>query len=412
MYKSGIANSDLSEAEAYNAIVDLSARQVMAASVLAAPPYQKPLGNTELEPLLFMKEISSDGNMNTMDVLYPTSPFFLYTNPDLLRFALQPLYEMRENSFYPNDYTMHDLGGNFPNATGHLKGDDEYMPVEECGNLILMSYAYYKFSGDISWLRSHYKTLTDSAQYLLDFSLLPASQMSTDDFNGELANQTNLAIKGIIALQAMSSVAIVVENLENASMYAAKAKEYYVGWEELSVEPSRQHTVLSYQWTSSWGLLYNIYFDKLLNIGIVNESIYNMQSDWYAKVSQVFGVPLDSRKTQTKSDWQIWAAATSSSNTREMIIRSMATWLDSTASTDPFPDRYETFGNGQNIGFKARPVVGGHFALLALAKSGQRANAEGGVMNGSRFSRSGDGFLQVKPVSKFSKPLKWFELPS
>jgi len=43
------------------------------------------------------------------------------------------------------NYYMHDLGTNFPNATGHVEGNDEYMPVNESGNMILMTYAYYKY---------------------------------------------------------------------------------------------------------------------------------------------------------------------------------------------------------------------------------------------------------------------------
>lgn len=278
---------------------------------------------------------------------------------------------------------MHDLGSSFPNATGHVRGDDEYMPVEECGDIILMSYGYYKFSGDATWLHIHYETLREYAQYLIEFALMPQLQMSTDDFNGELANQTNLAIKGIIALRAMSSVAEVAARADDAALYASKAREYYLGWEDLAIEPSGQHTMLSYQWASSWGLLYNTYFDKLLHLDVVSDSVYRMQSDWYAKVSQIYGVPLDNRNTETKSDWQIWAAATSSPTTREGIIRSMAHWLNHTSSVDAFSDRYETFGTGTSIGFKARPVVGGHFALLALAKSDQMPVVAGRNMNGT-----------------------------
>ena len=89
------------------------------------------------------------GNVNTLDVLFPASPFFLYANPEMIKYALQPIFEFQQANFYPNGWTMHDLGSNFPNATGHVRGDDEAMPVEESGNLILMSYAYYKFTGNV-----------------------------------------------------------------------------------------------------------------------------------------------------------------------------------------------------------------------------------------------------------------------
>ena len=177
---SGIAIPDVSEAESYYSIVALAARQVMGAYVLAIPPALDCSNDTDLSsPFVFQKEISSDGNVNTVDVMYPAMPFFLYANPDLLRYNLNPLYQNQESGFYPNGYSMHDLGTNFPNATGHVEGNDEYMPVEESGNMILMTYAYYKFSGDASYLHQHYSKMFQWAQYLLEFSLIPNNQLST-----------------------------------------------------------------------------------------------------------------------------------------------------------------------------------------------------------------------------------------
>ncbi len=88
-----------------------------------------------------MKEISSDGNFQTVDVIFPAFPFFLYTNPKWLSYLLEPLLEHQLSGQYPNDYSMHDLGSHFPNATGHRDGNDEYMPVEECGNMLIMGLA-------------------------------------------------------------------------------------------------------------------------------------------------------------------------------------------------------------------------------------------------------------------------------
>jgi hypothetical protein len=60
----------ISEADAYCSVVALSARQVMGAYVLAIPPASNALTNQNTsEPLMFQKEISSDGNANTVDVM-------------------------------------------------------------------------------------------------------------------------------------------------------------------------------------------------------------------------------------------------------------------------------------------------------------------------------------------------------
>ena len=116
----------------YVDIVALSARQVMGATSFSG---------TQENPLLFLKEISSNGNSQTVDVIFPAFPFFLYTQPRWLAYLLEPLLEHQLSGQYPNKYSMHDLGAHFPNLTGHADGRDEYMPVEECGDMLIMGLA-------------------------------------------------------------------------------------------------------------------------------------------------------------------------------------------------------------------------------------------------------------------------------
>ena len=92
-YASGSSN--------YADIVALSARQVMGATSFSGTPEN---------PILFLKEISSNGNSQTIDVIFPAFPFFLYTNPRWLAYMLEPLLEHMLSGQYPNKYAMHDLG--------------------------------------------------------------------------------------------------------------------------------------------------------------------------------------------------------------------------------------------------------------------------------------------------------------
>lgn len=133
-----------SGSEDYVDIVALSARQVIGSTTFSGTPDN---------PILFLKEISSNGNFQTVDVIFPSFPFFLYTNPRWLGYLLEPLLEHMLSGQYPNRYTMHDLGYHFPNATGHADGNDEYMPVEECGDILIMGLALInslKYSTDTS----------------------------------------------------------------------------------------------------------------------------------------------------------------------------------------------------------------------------------------------------------------------
>jgi hypothetical protein len=62
------------------------------------------------------------------------------------------------------------------------------MPVEECGDMIIMTLAYAQRAFDTSYLEQHYDILKQWTSYLIEDALIPANQLSTDDFQGQLAN--------------------------------------------------------------------------------------------------------------------------------------------------------------------------------------------------------------------------------
>ncbi|KAL3453954.1 hypothetical protein BJX65DRAFT_301757 [Aspergillus insuetus] len=358
-----IAQDSLAAAgQDYLTITSLSTRQAFAATQLT--------GTIE-SPYIFMKEISSNGNMNTVDVIFPAHPIFLYTNPELLKLLLRPHFEIQESGHYPNSYAMHDIGSHYPNATGHPNGNDEPMPLEECGNMVIMALAYAQKSRDTEYLEQHYDKLRAWTNYLIDDALYPANQISTDDFAGPLANQTNLALKGIIGIEAMSVIAELTGHSEDASNLTAYAHDYIDRWQSLGIAHSaaQPHTTLSYGSDDSHGLLYNLYSDRELGLNLVPQSVYDMQSDFYPTVQQTFGVPLDTRHQYTKGDWELFTAAVASTSTRDMFIKPLAEWINQTPTNRALTDLYDTVtGDYPQITFIARPVMGGAFALLLLTE--------------------------------------------
>ena len=159
---------------------------------IASLAVRQAFGGTQLcgttdTPYLFLKEISSDGNAQTVDVIFPFHPILLYSNPTLLRYLLDPLFINQEAGQYPNMYSMHDLGSHYPNATGHMDGKDEQQPLEECGNMLIMTLAYAQRANDTAYLSQHYALLDQWTQYLIEEAMIPANQISTDDFAGALA---------------------------------------------------------------------------------------------------------------------------------------------------------------------------------------------------------------------------------
>ncbi|RYP78349.1 hypothetical protein DL771_000534 [Monosporascus sp. 5C6A] len=361
-----IATNSLAAAgQDYLTITSLSVRQTFGALQFTG---------TADDPVVFLKEISSNSDIQTVDVIFPAIPLLLYLNPQLVQYLLKPLFLNQENGHYPKRSAIHDLGI-FPLAKGYPDGNDEPMPLEECGNMIIMVLAYAQRTGDVDYLEAHYPILKQWAGFLVDESLIPAHQLSTDDFAGMLANQTNLALKGIIGLRAMSEIADLTGHTEDAASFGDTARSYIDQWQDLGINKAADlpHTTLSYGDESSHGLLYNLYANSLLGFGydFVPKSVYDWQSAFYPTVALKYGVPLDTRHTWTKTDWIMWTAAIASEDTRNTFIRLLARWISETTTHMAFTDLYDAAtGDYPSAGlrFTARPVVGGHFALLVLPK--------------------------------------------
>jgi hypothetical protein len=82
-------------------------------------------------------------------------------------------------------------------------------------------------------------------------------------------------------------------------------------------------------------------------------------------LSDKFGVPLDTRHTYTKTDWEVWTAGiVTDQGLRDTFISSLKAYLSNGLNNQAFPDLYDTI-TGVALGFRARPVVGGHLALVS-----------------------------------------------
>ncbi|KAJ9156616.1 Glutaminase-like protein [Pleurostoma richardsiae] len=346
--------------EDYATITTLAVRQTFGGLAVATGPNQD---------YIFLKEISSNSDIQTVDVIFPAFPILLYLNATWGKLLLDPLYENQENGKYPNKWAMHDLG-TFPNAVGYPGGNDEPMPLEECANMIIMTLAYVQRGGSKSYLSEHWDLLRQWALFLVEESLVPADQLSTDDFAGTLANQTNLALKGIIALKAMAAIANMTGRPDDDG-FGTRADSYLASWRDLGINGAADppHATLSYGDPDSHGLLYNLYADQLLGLGLVGEDVYAMQSDFYPTVARRYGVPLDTRHTWAKSDWAMFAAAAAGAETRDMLVSRLRLWLGAGATDRAMTDLFDAETGGYPEGgpvFAARPVMGGVFALLAL----------------------------------------------
>ncbi|MER6978938.1 glutaminase family protein [Streptomyces carpinensis] len=344
----------------YAALCALSLRQAYAGTELVS---------RKGKPWAFLKEISSDGNVSTIDVTYPAMPVFLYLDPQYLGLILEPLFDYSENGGWPKKFAEHDLGSSYPNATGHNDGNEEDMPVEESANMLLMTAAYLARSSSATaraFASAHYTILKQWADYLVDNALDPGYQNQTDDFTGFIAHSANLALKGILAIGAMGKIATAAGNSSDADHYAGIAQDYIGQWVDKAQDTERDHLKLAYDQPGTWSLKYNGYPDVLLGLNLVPREVAQKEGDWYLSQANQFGIPLDVRHSYTKGDWEMWTAAWLHDHpVSHLLVSALYQFANTSPSRAPFTDWYDTTANTQS-GFQARPVVGGVFALLSL----------------------------------------------
>ena len=350
----------------YAGLVALALRQAYGGTELVVGPTGKPWA--------FLKEISSDGNVSTVDVLFPASPAWIYTDPGYLALLIEPLLSYAESGLWPQTFAPHDLGSSYPVASGHNDGGGENMPMEETGNMLIMSAAYVQRdpSGAAAFATAHYTILKQWADYLVANLPDPGYQNQTDDFAGPIAHSVNLAIKGIIGVAAFSVIATAAGNTADAASYKAKAASFIPYWSSNAQDPSAAHLDLTYSGSGggdgTWGTTYNCFADRMLGTGLVPESVAAEQAAWYPTVSNLFGLPLQVPHSYAKSDWAMFTAAwLSGYPVSKQLIEQVYTYANTTPSRVPFSDLYDTI-TGDQVGFQARPVQGGMFALLTLQR--------------------------------------------
>ena len=158
----------------YAEIATLAFRQAIAAHKLVE--------DIDGTPFFMPKENFSNGSISTIDVIYPSAPMFLLLNPKLVEAQLEPVLRYAGMTRWKFPFAPHDLGV-YPLANGQLYGggeetEEDQMPVEESGNVILLVAAIAKAEGNPKFAQRYWPLLTKWAGYLLERGFDPENQLS------------------------------------------------------------------------------------------------------------------------------------------------------------------------------------------------------------------------------------------
>jgi hypothetical protein len=335
----------------YAELISLVYRQSIAAHKLVK--------DKEGNLLFFSKENNSNGSIGTVDITYPSSPLYLIYNPDLVKGMLNPIFYYSESGRWTKPFAAHDVG-TYPIATGQTYGED--MPIEESGNVLILTAAIAEIEGNADYAAQHWETLTIWTEYLKEYGLDPENQLCTDDFAGHLAHNTNLSIKAIMGIASYGKLAGMLGKTDVAEEYMQIAKEMATQWETMADDGD--HYRLTFDRPGTWSQKYNIVWDKLLGFNIFEPKIIEKEMALYKTLQNEYGLPLDNRATYTKTDWIMWTATLSgNSDDFDALIDPVYKYANETKSRVPISDWHDT-KTAERMNFKARSVVGGYYMKL------------------------------------------------
>jgi hypothetical protein len=335
----------------------------------------------------FQKEISSDGDMSTLDVIFPSAPQHIFLSGG------EPLRMLLENPFFimaglspvhfDQECALHSLG-KWPTVDPGNGGCG--MPMESTGDALLMAAAVTMAKNDSAWVQPYMPTLRRFATYCAQSLPFPAPQDMTDDFSHAPGNLTNLAIKCILGIGAQGYLEASSGNTTGAQAQFAIAQSFGAGFAELGfieTDPA-PHFKFIYNntpaiWDTSYGLMYNAAWARMLGLEWLVPNFYPLFTQHFdflatVTVNATWCPALSSIEHDSKWDWLVHTASLMYSNSSQPtswstgVFDQLFFFANTTSSKFPLTDHPECTGPFPPVAAadRARPVLGAFFFPLLI----------------------------------------------
>jgi hypothetical protein len=346
--------------EKYERICTLAYRQMLAANAICDDGHG--------QPLMFPKENFSNGCISTVDVIYPEAPFLLLFSPALTKASIVPVMDYARTSRWKFKFAPHDLG-TYPHATGQVYGggeatEDDQMPVEETGNLLIIMAGLQQVAPDKAFLQTYMPLMKQWADYLVQNGLDPANQLCTSDMFGHLAHNADLSVKAIVGIGAYAYLADQMGDAAEGAKYRSIAADYASKWVRMAADNG--HTRLAFDQAGTWAMKHNMVWDRVLGLGLFPKSVGDAEVAWYKNVQGQYGLSCDNRTRQSLIDWAVWSISLAGNKDDwNSLIDPIYKYVNETPDRVPMSDWFDV-SNGRRVGFQARSVVGGVFMKMLL----------------------------------------------
>ena len=350
--------ADLRQAggEKYARLAALAYRQTLAAHKLVA--------DADGTALFFPKENFSNGCIATVDVIYPSSPFTLLFNPRLLRAQLQPVLDYARMGRWRWPFAPHDLG-TYPQANGQVYGggertEENQMPVEESGNMLIMLAALAKVEGNADLRR---KVLAGADQV----GRVPereGARSREPALHGRLRRPPGAQRQSLDQSDPGAGLVRHARRHDGANRTpppntAAPRRSSPSKWMELADDGD--HYRLAFDKPGTWSQKYNLVWDKLLGLNLFPPEVARKEIAFYLTKQNQYGLPLDNRRTYTKLDWILWTATLAENQSDFEKIVSPAYQFANDSRKPRAPDRLVRYRHGEAAGLSG--PLGGRRSL-------------------------------------------------